>query len=193
MGAGPGCRLLLDWEPSNLSSTSHKSGGWRSSDRANSGDSHVMDSRGRKWKFIPWQPATGCRYGKGEKLNRSVSVARMADPHRMEMRAEGRWNPELHTKRSNVRAAESPEQRLYKNVNCLLLTQSRLKMKGQRVTGKVLLLQIQGDAQSLLRFLSGSGWEASSGAANNFPATALSYLYTRSEGFGDEGKRSGGF
>lgn len=33
-------------------------------------------------------------------------------------------------------------------------------MKGQRVTGKVLLLQIQGDAQSLLRFLFGSGWEA---------------------------------
>lgn len=28
------------------------------------------------------------------------------------------------------------------------------------MTGKVLLLQIQGDAQSLLRFLSGSGWEA---------------------------------
>lgn len=61
------------------------------------------------------------------------------------------------------------------------------------MTGKVLLLQIQGDAQSLLRFLFGSGWEASSGAANNFPATALSYLYTRSEGFGDEGKRSAGF
>lgn len=51
-------------------------------------------------------------------------------------------------------------------------------MKGQRVTGKVLLLQIQGDAQSLLRFLFGSGWEASSDTANNFSASALSYLYT---------------
>lgn len=54
-------------------------------------------------------------------------------------------------------------------------------MKGQRVTGKVLLLQIQGDAQSLLGFLSSSGWEASADAANNFPASALSHLYVHSE------------
>lgn len=54
-------------------------------------------------------------------------------------------------------------------------------MKGQRVTGKVLLLQIQGDAQSLLGFLASSGWEASADAANNFPASALSYLYVHNE------------
>lgn len=66
-------------------------------------------------------------------------------------------------------------------------------MKGQRVTGKVLLLQIQGDAQSPLTFLPGSGWEAAQ-APGIISLQLPSPIYTPcSGGFGDEGKGSSGF
>lgn len=66
-------------------------------------------------------------------------------------------------------------------------------MKGQRVTGKVPLLQIQGDAQSPLGFLPGSGWEAAQ-ALGIISLQLPSPIYIPcSEGFGDEGRRPSGF